>query len=62
MAAYGYEKDEHEGLEEFINRVDREDIRNRARIFVEDFEQLYYRDREFSRETIRRLKHHITRI
>ena len=62
MSAYGYEREENEGLEEFINRVDKEDIRNRARIFVEDFENIYYRDREFSRETIRRLKNHITRI
>ncbi len=62
MSAYGYEKEENEGLEEFINRVDKEDIRNRARIFVEDFEQIYYRDREFSREAIRRLKNHVTRI
>ncbi len=62
MSAYGYEKEEYEGLEEFINRVDQEDIRNRARIFVEDFEQIYYRDKEFTKETIRRLKDHIVRI
>lgn len=62
MAAYGYEKKPHEGLEEFINRLDREDIKDRARIFVEDFEQLYYRDRLFTRETIRRLRTQIKRL
>jgi protein-glutamine gamma-glutamyltransferase len=62
MAAYGYDKKEYEGLEEFIDRVDREDIRNRARIFIEDFEQIYYRDREFTTETIRRLTNRIKHI
>lgn len=62
MASYGYEKQRFEGLEEFVNRVDREDIRNRARSFVEDFEQVYYRDREFTRETIRRLTARIKHI
>jgi hypothetical protein len=62
MTAYGYEKKPHEGLEEFINRMDREDIKDRARIFVEDFEQVYYRDRQFTRETIRRLRTQIKRI
>jgi hypothetical protein len=62
MAAYGYEKQWSEGLEEFVDRVDREELRDRARSFVDDFEQVYYRDREFTRETIRRLKAHIKRI
>lgn len=62
MTAYGYEKKSHEGLEEFINRLDREDIKDRARIFVESFEQVYYRDSQFTRETIRRLRAQIKRI
>ena len=62
MAVYGYAKEKYEGLEEFINRIDREEIRDRARIFVEDFEQVYYRDRAFTSETIRRLRTQISRI
>jgi protein-glutamine gamma-glutamyltransferase len=62
MAAYGYEKHACEGLEEFVNRVDKADIQDRARLFVEDFEQVYYRDREFTRATIRRLMTQIKRI
>lgn len=56
MAAHGYEKHAHEGLEEFTQRIDREDLRERARAFVEEFEEIYYRDREFTRETIQRLR------
>jgi len=62
MAAYGYEKGKHEGLEEFISRIDKEEIKDRARVFVEDFEQVYYRDRKFTRETIRHLRTLISRI
>jgi protein-glutamine gamma-glutamyltransferase len=62
MAAHGYEKQENEGLEEFVNRVDREETKDRARLFVDDFEQIYYRDRRFTRETIRRLTSRIRRI
>jgi protein-glutamine gamma-glutamyltransferase len=62
MAAHGYERQKNEGLEEFISRVDREEIRDRARLFVEDFEQVYYRDRRFTRETIQRLTIRIRRI
>jgi protein-glutamine gamma-glutamyltransferase len=62
MAVHGYEKGKHEGLEEFISRVDREEIKDRARIFVEEFEQVYYRDTKFTNETTRRLKARINRI
>ena len=62
MAAYGYEKQPHEGLEEFVHRIDREDLRDRARGFVEDFEQVYYRDREFTGETIQRLRARVKRL
>ncbi len=56
MAAHGYTKFPHEGLEEFLERIDREDLRARARPFVEDFQQVYYRDREFTRKTIQGLR------
>lgn len=59
MAAHGYEKERHEGLEEFIRRISRDDLRDQARGFVEDFEQVYYRDGEFTRETLQRLRSHL---
>jgi len=59
MAAHGYTKFPHEGLEEFLERVDREDLRARARPFVEDFQQVYYRDQEFTRKTIEGLRLHL---
>ena len=62
MAAYGYEKQAHEGLEEFVHRIDRADLRDRARGFVEDFEQVYYRDREFEGETVQRLRARVKRL
>jgi hypothetical protein len=62
MAAYGYEKGKHEGLEEFTARIEQKEIRDRARMFVEGFEQVYYRDREFTGEIVRDLRAQINRI
>lgn len=62
MAAYGYEKGKHEGLEEFIARIEQKEIRDQARMFVEGFEQVYYRDREFTGEIVRGLRAQINRI
>jgi transglutaminase-like putative cysteine protease len=62
MSAHGYEKGRHEGLEEFVSRIDRDDIKDRARVFVEEFERVYYRDMKFTRETTRRLNTLINRI
>lgn len=59
MAAHGYAKSPHEGLGEFLVRIDREDLKARARPFVEDFQQVYYRDREFTRKTIQGLRGHL---
>lgn len=56
MAAHGYEKHAHEGLEEFVQRIDRKDLQGRAQAFVDDFEEVYYHDRPFTRETLERLR------
>jgi hypothetical protein len=62
MASHGYERRKHEGLEELLQRVEEDEVKGRAEKFVEDFEQVYYRDQEFTRATMQRLKRRISRI
>jgi hypothetical protein len=62
MKIYGYEKRSNEGLEEFLSRVKKEDVRNRAHDFIIDFQSLYYKDVELTKEDIRRLEHRIEKI
>lgn len=56
MGRYGYERKPHEGLEEFLARIDREDLRVSATIFIAEFQRKFYRDEKFTREEIKRLR------
>jgi transglutaminase-like putative cysteine protease len=59
MAFRGYEKRKNEGLEEFVARIDREDLRTRAGEFVNEFQRVFYKDNKFSRQQIELLENHI---
>jgi protein-glutamine gamma-glutamyltransferase len=52
----GYIKSKSQGLEEFVAQVKEDALRERARIFVENFEGYYYRDRRLTRDEAHRLK------
>lgn len=56
MERSGYTKRPSEGLEEFAARIQERELREKARVFVNEFEKRYYRDEKFSREEIARLK------
>ncbi len=56
MARKGYRKRQSEGVEEFVQRVSEPDLRARAIKFVSGFQDIFYRDRVFSPEQIKRLK------
>jgi transglutaminase-like putative cysteine protease len=53
----GYVKMKSEGLEEFVRKIEDPDKRERASLFVKEFEKYYFRDEEINQETSRRLKH-----
>ena len=52
----GYIKSQSQGLEEFIEQVKEDSLRERARNFVEQFEGYYYRDRRLTKDEARRLR------
>ncbi|MGV8075511.1 MAG: transglutaminaseTgpA domain-containing protein [Syntrophobacteraceae bacterium] len=56
MDSYGYEKGCSEGLEEFVARIDREDLRDAALIFVTEFQKIYYKDLAFTNDDVKRLE------
>jgi transglutaminase-like putative cysteine protease len=62
MVKRGYEKGAGEGLEEFVSRVGEPELREKAQDFVDGFQDVFYRDREFTAEEIRRLKFRIRQM
>ncbi len=55
LKAAGYEKIASEGLEEFLRRIADDDLRVVCLEFVREFEKIYYRDRSFTPDDLRRL-------
>ena len=62
MEKRGYIKAASQGLEEFVSTVRDERIRLLASRFVNEFEELYYRDKRAGKEQIKRLKETIRAI
>ncbi len=58
----GYSKMKSEGLEEFVMKIEDADKRERAFLFVKEFEKYYFMDEEIKPETSRRLRHLIKDI
>lgn len=59
LASRGYKRKRGEGLEELVSRIEQKDLRIRAGIFVEEFQQVFYRDGKFSRRQIEHLENQI---
>ncbi|MDD3845340.1 MAG: transglutaminaseTgpA domain-containing protein [Syntrophorhabdaceae bacterium] len=51
----GYEKKTSEGLEEFVSRIADDDLRTQCLEFVREFEKIYYEDRRFTADDLKRL-------
>jgi len=62
MASYGYKKHECEGLEELVARVDQEDLKCKANAFVNEFQNIFYKDCRFSKRQIEHLENHIRNL
>jgi transglutaminase-like putative cysteine protease len=62
LKAAGYEKNASEGLEEFLQRIGDDDLRTVCLEFAREFEKIYYRDRRFTADDLRRLNHLTGRI
>ncbi|MFZ2447699.1 MAG: DUF3488 and transglutaminase-like domain-containing protein [Syntrophobacteraceae bacterium] len=59
MEKRGYKRGPGEGLEEFSCRVREPELKEKAREFVSQFHNVFYRDRKFSAEETKRLKSRI---
>ncbi len=52
----GYVKERSQGLEEFLSAIDDENLKRGAFEFVREFEKIYYQDKRFTTEDLRKLK------
>lgn len=55
LEAAGYKKHASEGLEEFLRRIGDDDLRRACMEFAREFERIYYGDRGFTGDDLRRL-------
>lgn len=62
MAGRGYRKTSFQGLEEFLHEVREEDLKSRAALFVADYQNIYYRDGDFTAQDTTRLRGRIREI
>ncbi len=56
MGRHGYIKGGSEGLEEFVTRIEKDELRGPASVFVAEFQKIYYKDRAFTQEDVKRLE------
>jgi hypothetical protein len=52
----GYHRGPSEGLDEFASRIRDQKLKDRALLFVKEFQNIYYRDRDLSRQDVLRLR------
>ncbi|MGB9822105.1 transglutaminaseTgpA domain-containing protein [Thermodesulfovibrio sp.] len=56
MEKKGFERKKYEGLEEFVSKIDNSEIKLKAEKFVKEYEKIYFKDREISKEEHKKLK------
>lgn len=52
----GYTKERSQGLEEFLSAIADENLRYKALEFAKEFENIYYRDRRFTADDLKKLR------
>ncbi len=62
MSQLGYERRDYEGLEEFAARIEDQNLRRKAQQFVNKFESIYYKDRNFNSDDRKLLNRHISEL
>ncbi len=56
MKKQGFERKKYEGLEEFVSKIHDAEVKLKAEKFVREYEKIYFKDREISKEEHRKLK------
>jgi protein-glutamine gamma-glutamyltransferase len=62
MKRRGYPRGRHEGLEELLARVSDAELHEKARRFVDCFEELYYRDQPIGRAEVKTLRTYLEEL
>ncbi len=56
LESYGYKRNKNEGLEEFVAKIKDKSLKQKALEFVKTFEEIYYKDKKFTKAEINKLK------
>ncbi|WP_353684826.1 transglutaminaseTgpA domain-containing protein [Thermodesulfovibrio sp. 3907-1M] len=56
MKKQGFERKKYEGLEEFVSKIENSEVKLKAEKFVKEYEKIYFKDREISKEEHKKLK------
>lgn len=55
MKKYGFERKKYQGLEEFVSLIDDLTIKQKAEKFVKEYQEIYFKDKEFKRGDLKKL-------
>jgi len=56
MKKYGFERKKYQGLEEFVLTITELQLKQKAEKFVKTYEEIYFKDREITKEELKKLK------
>lgn len=56
MKKYGFERKKNQGLEEFVHTLKDTALKEKVERFVRVYEEIYFKDKEFTKEDLRKLK------
>ena len=56
MKKHGFERQSNQGLEEFISTIKDTAIKEKAEIFIKEYEEIYFQDKKFKKEDLKKLK------
>ncbi len=56
LSKIGYKKDNSDGLIEFVNKIENPDIKRKALLFAVYFDSIFYKDRKFTKNDIKKLE------
>lgn len=62
MKKLGYKRKQSQGLEEFVSTIQDEAIKEKARRFVDMYQQIYFKDKDFTKEDLRKLRNILGQI
>lgn len=62
MKKQGFKREKNQGLEEFLEKIEDPKLKQKALVFIKSYEEIYFKDKNFTKEDLRRLNKIIEEI